>query len=313
MELKRLLLVGLFTTGLVACGGSDDSSSSNTNNNSGVLTYSGNTEPATLSAGNQSSLAKAAKEAIVSADAATKRRELTSSVSDIDLDGSSASVANHTASANSTTVTGSCGGSLTATGNDSTLNVVFNGFCDGESGSSSTINGSFSVTTSTSDDVSTFETIYNGLTVVESDGVTVAMTGSVLVETRNSGVSTLSIDVTITIEGEAVRLAESMSCGSNGECVTRTVYTADGVTYQTEDVSVIESDSGVSVTATVYDADDGYFELSATDMTYCENGNIESGSMLLSDDSDNEIKITFDGDCETMTVTMDGVAETVDQ
>jgi len=37
------------------------------------------------------------------------------------------------------------------------------------------------------------------------------------------------------------------------------------------------------------------------------------GTIRLTDDDINQVDISFDGDCENMTVTMDGVAETVAQ
>ena len=88
----------------------------------------------------------------------------------------------------------------------------------------------------------------------------------------------------------------------------------NGQTYQVEDSFVNGSNSnGWNAGGTFYDPTHGSVDFYATNIQYCTNGNIESGTITLTDESDNTLQVTFTG-CSEMTISLDnGTAATVAQ
>ena len=106
----------------------------------------------------------------------------------------------------------------------------------------------------------------------------------------------------------------AMECTASG-CTYFEDFSSDGVDYRVSDVSVSGDNlSGYDIVATIYVGDLGYVTITAENIVICDNGNIESGTVYVTDSTDAVVlQIDFPGDCATMTVTYNGVASTVTQ
>lgn len=300
MEIRHALMAGVVSGALVACGGSGSGSDSDKNSSP---SYSGKQGAAVLSSENSSDLAKAAKQAIKSAEAKNQRNQ-------IPMAGLSASSSRSISRSiqQSESLQGSCGGSITVSGSE-TVVATFNQYCEDDV----IIDGSMLMKSSSSGNTTTTLLTYNQVSI-RVDGQNIVTNGTLsTVDNSQTGISLTEMDMTMSVDGEVVRLLESIRCNAQYQCTATTTYSVDGETFQAENLQFSTNASGSHMSARIYDEDEGYFELSAQNIAYCDNGNIKTGTIRLTDDSDNQVDIRFDGDCENMTVTMDGVANTVAQ
>lgn len=318
MEFRQLLLAGMVTSSLVACGGSgSDGSTDNVGGGSTPAdttpSYTGSRNAAVLSSSNTEDLAGAAVEAIKSAEAENARGSLPSvPASVVTSAGISRSLGESSTNYNalqSQSYSGSCGGTMVVSATETVATVAFNDYCD----SGLEIDGTYLLNSTTAGNVTTTVVTYQGVTIQESDSTVVSSGTFTTIYNAQSGAFEYEMDMTLTVDGEVIRLVESERCDAQFNCTSVATYTVDGETYEAENVTFESTASGSNVSARIYDADEGYFEMEAENITYCDNGNIKTGSITLSDDSSNQIDVTFDGDCENMTVTIGGVAETVAQ
>ena len=300
MEIRHALMAGVVSGALVACGGSGSDSDSDKNSSP---SYSGKQEAAVLSSENSSDLAKTAKQAIKSAEAKDQRNQ-------IPMAGLSASSSRSISRSiqQSQILSGDCGGSMTISGSE-IVSLNFDQYCDDDV----IIDGSMLMKSSSSGNTTTTLLTYNQVSI-RVDGQNIVTNGTLsTVDNPQTGISRTDMNMTVNIDGEVMRLVESIRCKAHYQCTTTTTYSVDGETFQAENLQFSSDDSGSQMSARIYDEDEGYFEMSAQNITYCDNGNIKMGTIRLTDDDTNQVDISFDGDCENMTVTMDGVANTVAQ
>jgi hypothetical protein len=132
--------------------------------------------------------------------------------------------------------------------------------------------------------------------------------------TNNFEQFTYVFDLTYSDGTNTYELNGAMECTAAG-CSYFEDFSSNGVDYRVSDVSVTgNNETGYDIAATVYVGDLGYVTMTAEDIVICDNGNIQSGTVYVTDSSDTVVlQIDFPGDCVTMTVTYDGVASTVAQ
>ncbi|WP_206074362.1 hypothetical protein [Marinobacter fuscus] len=182
-------------------------------------------------------------------------------------------------------VAGDCGGNarVNYTNNQfDNYSVVYDNYCTGSGEYRSVINGTFD---------------FFGYDNVESGG--------------EWG---YTFDYTVTYRGETTSTKGTYRC--NGDFLNCT-YTSDyvgtnGRTYRTSNVDVDDNfDGSYDVSARVYDGDRGYIDYQATDLLLCEGGyGFQSGSIVVTDSSGgNVLRVDF-ADCNSFTVTYNGVSET---
>jgi hypothetical protein len=132
--------------------------------------------------------------------------------------------------------------------------------------------------------------------------------------TNNFEQFTYVFDLTYSDGTNTYELNGAMQCTAAG-CSYFEDFSSNGIDYRVSDVSVAgNNETGYDIVATVYVGDLGYITVTAEDIVICDSGNIESGTVYVTDSSDAVvIQIDFPGDCATMTVTYDGVGTTVAQ
>ena len=317
MEFRKLVLAGVVTGSLVACGGSGGGSENSGASGSAPVdtapSYNGNRNAAVLSSSNTSELAGAAIKAIKYAEAEDSRSDMPnvpeSTSSNIGTARSLRESPAHYETHQTETYPGSCGGNMVVSGTNTVVTVNFNDYCD----SGVEVDGTYTVTSTTVGAVTTLVLSYQNVTIQDSDTSVVSSGTFTTIQNTQSGAIEYKLDLTLVVDGEKIRLVESERCDAQFNCTSVATYSVDGEIYEAENIEFKSTVNGSNVSARIYDADEGYFEMEAENITYCGNGNIKTGSITLSDDSSNQIDVTFDGDCENMTVTADGVAETVTQ
>lgn len=311
MEIKQVLLAGVLTGALAGCGGSDSDGESSTGNT--TPTYTGSRDAAVLSSKNSGDLALAAVEAVKSAEADDARSNLpglpASASSTLGVSRSIAALQSSHNILQTQIINGGCGGTMSVSGSGESTAVNFDDYCE----AGLEIDGAYLFNNTTVGHLSTTVLTYQNVSIkVDESTVLTSGTFTTVYNTQTSAFE-YSLDITMTVDGEKIRLVESESCDAQFNCTSTATFTVNGETYEAENVTYESTVSGSHVTARVYDADEGYFEMEAKDITYCDNGNIESGNITLSDGDESRVDITFDGDCQNMTVTIDAVAETVAQ
>lgn len=322
---KSLLFSAAVITLLTGCGGSSDSDSNGFSGSS--VTYTGVTTPATINSDNSEALAE-------SSAAVTK--SLTSSSSSDSLPFSIISnsqsneigktiksivnqaLENSTESSNlptgiSEVQNGNCGGTASGTGTENQFSVTFNDFCNNGTTINGTVSGSETdssrswntnnISISSTDDTITFSGSSNCTKTETADTKTESCTQNIQA-TQNSVTSNVSFTEVC---------VENVSTGHN-ECTQIDYIQGDnGQTYQVEDSSVFGNNtSGWYASGTFYDPTHGSIDFRASNIQYCENGNIQSGSITLTDESNNTLSVTFNS-CDEMTITLNGTATTVAQ
>jgi hypothetical protein len=204
------------------------------------------------------------------------------------------------------TESGDCGGSIISSGSETGYKTTFNDFCEDGSITNGTISGSFSDSTETMS--------FNEFSVFD-DGETFVMSGTITSK-RTSTQYIDSGDVKVIIGDEAFEYSYTETCTiSTRECIySENIQADNGQSYRIEEKSVNEGSNGWDVTATLYDPTYGYVEYVADNIQYCTDGsgNIESGSITLTDDDTNVLRIDFN-DCTDMTITFGGNAEILAQ
>jgi hypothetical protein len=322
MSYKSLITAVVLAGFLTGCGGSSDS-------DGGVsgISYSGVTTSAEISSENSEALASSGSEVAKSliggesSDVALPFGVVATSTS-AELNGILVGITkdilgNGTFSnipvAATTTITeeGGCGGSYTVTASDNgSFTVTFNDYCESEI----TVDGSMSgKETETSSSIQ-----YNNITISFGDEV-FTMSGSSSCTTTSTS-ETCNENIQVTQGGVVSTISFTETCTfdsdgfSNYDCTENEYFTGDsGNTYQVDDSQVSGNDSnGWNVSGTFYDPTYGSLEFTAVDLMICDNGNFESGTITLTDDSNSTLLITFIS-CTEMTVSLDGTAETIAQ
>jgi hypothetical protein len=324
---KSLILSVAVTMLLTACGGSSDSDSKGIGAGS-AITYSGVTTPATITSDNSEALAESGTAVTKSLTASDNTDQIPFAIvsnTQSDEVGKTVNrilnqVLDNTAESSNLPIgiteveNGSCGGTATANGTENQFQVTFNNYCD----DGLTINGVMSG--SETDLSSSWST--NGLTVSGPNG-TMTMSGSsscTTTEAANTYTETCTQNVQVSSNGITSNSNYTEVCiitydpTYNEDCTeTEYLQASNGQIYQVEDSYVSGSDSnGWNTGGTFYDPTYGSVYFYASNIQYCANGNIQSGSITLSDESNNFLSVTFNS-CDEMTITLDGNSTTVAQ
>jgi hypothetical protein len=160
---------------------------------------------------------------------------------------------------------------------------------------------------------------YTDIVIIYSDCVISDYNGSYIVDGRfemheapDGSFSMAYQNFRITYAGETYYLNMSVQCDAEYNCTWSSEGEGiDGRTYRVEGASVTTTGSNsYSVSATVYDPDYGYFEVQSN-VTYgsCSYGVPSSGTITVTDGNGDTMLIVFN-DCDSFTVTVDGVSTT---
>jgi hypothetical protein len=326
---KSLILSAVVTALLTACGGSSDSDSNSLGGNGSAITYSGVTTPATITSDNSEALAESGTAVTKSLTARDNSAQLPIGItSNTQSAQASETIRNSIKQIRSNkdssslpigiteeeTISGNCGGSATSTYTDTNFSSTFNNFCENGTTINGTISGSYTATTDswTSNNITIS---VEGSTITFSGSGTCSYTDTAEVETE-----TCADNIQITENGITNNYSFSETCiytVSTGayDCTETEYLQADnGQTYQVDDSYVSGNNTnGWYASGTFYDPAHGSVDFYASNIQYCQNGNIESGTITITDDSDNTLLVTFVS-CSEMTISLDnGTAETVAQ
>jgi hypothetical protein len=323
MFCKSLITAVVLTGSLTGCGGSSDS-----DGGIGSVSYSGVTTSAEISSENSEALASSGSEVakgLIGGEssgvalpfgvvATSTSAELNGILVDItkDILGKVTFSNIPVAATETETLQGNCGGSYAVTFSDNgSFTATFNDYCESEV----TVDGSMSgKATETSSSIQ-----YNNITISFGDEV-FTMSGSSSCTTTSTS-ETCNENIQVAQDGVVSTISYTETCTfdsdgfSNYNCTENEYFVGDsGNTYQVDDSEISGSDTfGWDVSGTFYDPTYGYLEFAAVGLMICDNGNFESGSITLTDDSNSTLLITFIS-CTEMTVSLDnGTAETIAQ
>jgi len=304
--MKREILYSLplcAALSITGCGGGGDSAGT------GVTSYSGSQEQATITTDNSEQLARSATEGATEATAgddlssfptaiqATTSYELAENIIVGSLPQALEYLANSISpSAYQEEMPCSISGSILVTADDSLANntsqsfpesgAMTMDFRDCRDDETSTVNGT---ATTTFTGGGGFTTVYQNFTVAYTDPVT----GEQVVETIEN---------------------LSMACDSNFSCSIQSDFVGgDGRTYRISDMTVSGSDtSGWNVSATVYDPDLGSIAIDTTTslMLDCPTGVPSSGALSITGANSAEVTVDYLS-CTEFQICFEGICNTV--
>ena len=123
---------------------------------------------------------------------------------------------------------------------------------------------------------------------------------------------TVYMNLTVTMYGDApVSITASVSCTDGGYTCTYTqAFSDSGVNYAISGISAYGDEIyGYNLYAQVYHQNYGYIYIDAMSLRYCDNGNIQSGSIEITDSTGLVVLTVTFSNCDDYTVTdSDGVA-----
>ncbi len=122
-------------------------------------------------------------------------------------------------------------------------------------------------------------------------------------------------NVTITGNGYNETINMTIDCNASYSCTYSSTTTgSDGRTYTVSGSTVTgNNSSGYNASATITDPDHGTITITATNITICENGNIGTGEIKVTDSTGNVVlSVTFPN-CTQMVVVYKGTSATYNQ
>ena len=104
-----------------------------------------------------------------------------------------------------------------------------------------------------------------------------------------SYVAYLNLDVTIDGE-ETEAVTASLVCTNRGfSCDYQEAFTIDGIGYAASNASIFgNAVTGYDYSVRLYHPEYGYVTISASDVVFCENGNLESGTLSVTDSTEED-------------------------
>jgi hypothetical protein len=158
-----------------------------------------------------------------------------------------------------------------------------------------------------------FTIIYNNCAYSYGSETTV-VDGTATWIVNDDGSFSYEYDLTTTYGGESTTLTATYSCDAEYNCSYEDSFVSGGTSYKISNASVSgNSSSGYNVTVRVTNENYGYVDIEATGLVPCSGGGFSSGSIDVTDSSGSSVlEVTFVS-CSEMTVTFEGVAETVSQ
>lgn len=161
---------------------------------------------------------------------------------------------------------------------------------------------------------------YGSFTVVYDDCVysygseSTTIDGTATWTTNEDGSFSYEYDLMTTYAGETTTITGTYSCDAEFNCSYEDNFVEGGTSYSVSNVSVSgNNSSGFSVSARVSHEDYGYIDIEATGLILCSGGGFEAGTISVTDSSGSSVLQIDFVSCTEMTVTFDGVAETVSQ
>ena len=301
MDMK--LLSGLFLVAfLSACGGGGSSSSSGSNDvSSGSDNGSGGQGAGSDVSVEDENLTYAATEITKQAIALESAPSLGEALSGGATGGQKTQQPLSATEMFDSTELGPCGGSISTSGVITTPDepnqifpftldgdVVFNDYCVSEDGFESVINGDAEFLFDVSESSSLFSFVYDFS--FTSDNPLIPSGSFMAAET-------------CTVEGDGPVVCESST----------SYQTLDGETFSLSEIELTGSpETGLNLNGE-FDAEDGEsYTIMASNLTLCDNGNFQSGTIIISNGSGEQISVSFPN-CNELTVTIDGVATTLPQ
>jgi hypothetical protein len=128
---------------------------------------------------------------------------------------------------------------------------------------------------------------------------------------------TVVVDATVTVAGQpAQQVTGTVTCTNFGaSCsVQESFVGADGSSVTVEGVTVSgDSSTGYNLSAQVYHEEFGAITITASNIVFCSNGNIQSGSISVTDSTNAVVLVINFSNCDEFTATFDGVSNTYPQ
>lgn len=162
----------------------------------------------------------------------------------------------------------------------------------------------------------TFSVVYNNCQYGETGGLGSAVVDGTASWTYNqNGSYSYEYDITTNYSGETTRLTGTYSCDENFNCSYEDDFTENGTSYQVSNASVQgNNSSGYAVSAEVSYDNAGSIDISGSGLVLCNDGeSFQSGSIEVKNGSGQTVLSVQFNSCTEMTVTFNGVAETVSQ
>ena len=156
-------------------------------------------------------------------------------------------------------------------------------------------------------------------TTIGDDTYTTTISGSVVLKTNDDDSYSYSYNLSVVSSGAtegSYTYTGSLSCDANDNCTYEDNFTSDGVQYKIASASVSgDNTAGYSLAVRVYHEELGYVDVAGEGLISCASGGFSAGTIKVTDRTGAVVlTISFsDGSCSDMTVTYEGVAETVSQ
>ncbi len=121
-------------------------------------------------------------------------------------------------------------------------------------------------------------------------------------------------DLTVTYGSDSYVITGTYSCDSNYNCSYEDNFSQGGTSYKISNVEVSGNNtSGYDVSVRVYHEDYGYIDIEGEDLIACSSGGFSSGTITVTDSSSSAVLTVTYVSCSEMTVTYNGVSETLAQ
>ncbi|MBX2808119.1 MAG: hypothetical protein KTR20_05750 [Cellvibrionaceae bacterium] len=309
MSIKNYLMALPLALSLIACGGSGDSSSASDQSTA----YSGSRDQATVSVDNVDALSKAAVEASRRVNSygygasgvfrSTQQADANAALVIAIVEQNKEVVSNKLASLLASAAAGRVVQQLSCSVSGS---VVYD-FVNVDENTTALPDSGTLITTYNHCDEG-FGDSLNGTVTFVWDGYD-ATTDEFFSESA-------TFDLVITEDGFGpMDVSGVYSCTNYRTSCTYTEYfTEGGVRYGVENLSVSGSDdAGYTMSARVYHEEFGYTDIVATAIIFCPNGNIQSGSIAVTDSSQTVVLNIVFSNCDEYTLSYEGVSSTYPQ
>lgn len=168
-------------------------------------------------------------------------------------------------------------------------------------------------TTGQSSQYGSFTVVYDNCEYSYGSETTV-VDGTATWTVNEDGSFSYEYDLTTTYAGETTSITGTYSCDAEFNCSYQDNFVEGGTSYSVSNVSVSgDNSSGFSVSARVSHEDYGYIDIQGTGLKLCSGGGFSTGTISVTDSSGSSVLQIDFVSCTEMTVTFDGVAETVSQ
>jgi len=301
MDYKKIVLIGALTAGVTACGGGDSQSFG--------VDYKGSTDAGSINETSKASYEEAGVQVVLSysgsdaLEALPGAIQVTSTASAEDVEKAKKahlilkdiiSTQESIPSGATQTDYGSCGGSVTYNGSDSSATATFKNYCDYDT-ESLTFNGKVDFSYSETSSSEKFVVTYNNFKM--SDGEeTITLNGRLVMKYNyNTDEEFFSIDASITADGETVVISMESTCVMGDCSFNVAMQGSNGLVYKLNDVEEFDGE----LSGTLFEPEFGYVYMEANNLTYCVDESdmlqLATGTILLEDDSQILLNISVEG------------------